>query len=122
METLTHEVTKQGLQLTSEELERLGWREGQQVQVQFTGRSIVISPVLSPADKIRARALSHLFQHVGDATAVGLAEWIEDRWRVEVFLSYKDAKLGHLVFDPDGNLIEEESSSREQMLEAALAA
>lgn len=122
METLTHEITKQGLQLTSEELERLGWREGQQVQVQFTGRSIVISPLLSPADKIRARALSHLFLHVGDATAVGPAEWANDRWRVEVFLSYEDLKVGDLVFDAEGNLIEAESSSRDQMLEAAGAA
>lgn len=71
---------------------------------------------MSPQE-IADRAATYVFDHVGDAAAVGAPQRVEDRWRVPVLLSYRDRQLGILTYTLAGELVREESDAPRMMRE-----
>jgi bifunctional DNA-binding transcriptional regulator/antitoxin component of YhaV-PrlF toxin-antitoxin module len=119
---LTREVSASGLEIPQSVLSDLGWRAGQQVCIRVRGNQITIAASLSPAERIRGRALAYLGRYVGDATTVGPARRRGEYWEVPAYLSHADQPLGVLVFKDSGELVIDQSSSPEELVTAAHAA
>ncbi|MBU1486710.1 hypothetical protein KKH56_01480 [bacterium] len=103
------EVTSEGLLIPKSLLEQCGGVEGKEMLIELGRHSVHIFPVELRPDEIADIAASYVFEHVGDATAVGSPQRERDRWTVPVILSYKQKILGRLVFSLNGDLIPEES-------------
>lgn len=121
METVQQDLTDEGLQIPRERLEQAGWRSGQRVMISITPAAISITRPPDLEALVLKRAHHHLMVRVGDATATGPIEKRSDGWRVPVYLSYRDLYIGELIFNSQGDLVEDESSSYEEMLARANA-
>lgn len=111
MSKVIQEVTSEGLLISKSLLDQCGGVEGREVLIEFDRHSIHISPVELKPNKIADIAASYVFEHVGDATAVGSPQRGRECWIVPVVLPHKRKVLGRLVFSLNGDLIIEESDS-----------
>jgi len=116
---MTQRVTAMGLHIPPVLLARLGWREGQDVDIRVDENGITIIPVSDLERTILRRALAYLLERVGDATTVGSIRRHRDGWEVPVVLSYADHELGRLRFSDKGEFLPEASTPPETMTEAA---
>jgi hypothetical protein len=117
---MTAEVDQAGLriEIPRAELDRLGWQPGQWVTVRLAAGEVTVLP-LSPAEEIERRAWQYLGKHVGDALAIDLPFWTGEHWEIVVYLSYRDLRLGQLVFNEAGELDTEASTTPAEMRRAA---
>lgn len=111
MSTITAEVKDKKLVLLTGALDQLGWRENTNIFLEKDNGSVVISPRELTAKEIARLAGIYLVKYVGDATDVKTPIRIEDKWRVEVVLSYRPQTIGYLTFTTQGEFIPEESDS-----------
>jgi antitoxin component of MazEF toxin-antitoxin module len=115
MITVTAEVKNNALVLPADTIVQLGWREDAKVLIEKQNSTVVLRPQQLTAEEIADLACTYLVEYVGDATAVKTPVWTNGKWRVEVVLSYRPETIGYLTFSQFGELIEEESDSREKL-------
>jgi antitoxin component of MazEF toxin-antitoxin module len=116
---MTQRVTAAGLHIPPELLARLGWHEGQAVEVHVGENGLTITPASELERAILRRAVGYLIEHVGDATTIGPPNRCGDGWEVPVVLSYSDRQIGSLRFSANGDLLPDTSTPPEVMSEAA---
>lgn len=66
---------------------------------------------------VRGQAAAWVGRHMGDATTIGWPERIGDRWRVALGVMGYGEDLGQVILDSDGNILPDETTTREQVLE-----
>jgi len=101
--------------LPRELLEQWGAHQGQRLLIDLGRECIRISPAELDSTEIADRAATYVFDHVGDAAAVGTPERDVDVWRVPVTLSYRARNLGVLTYSAGGELVPSESDSPASM-------
>jgi hypothetical protein len=87
--------------------------------IQLERHGLRIVPAEWDPEEIIDRAATYVFEHVGDATAVGQPQRVGDRWRVPVILPHRQRTLGHLVLSRSGEIVHEESDTPRAMRERA---
>ena len=117
MTRVVQRVGANGLQLPKELVERWGAKEGQEVIIVLARSFIRIVPAELDAAQIADRAATYVFDRVGDATAVGQPQRVEERWWVPILLSYRPEQLGVLTYSLQGELLPDESDSAQTMRE-----
>ena len=112
MNTITAELKEGGLIISTDAIEELGWRGGtMKISIEKHNGTAVLRPLELSTKEISDIACIYLIEHVGDATAVKKPILQNDKWRVEVVLSYRPETIGYLTFTRAGQLIESESDS-----------
>ena len=119
MSKLKERVGSTGLQIPKIVLEEYGIKEGTPVSIEIEEQIIRIIPEQLSEEAIKKIAINYVLNHVGDATAINKPLFEDGNWIVPVVLSYKDKKLGTLVFSKTGELLKKFSTSSEEMLRRA---
>jgi bifunctional DNA-binding transcriptional regulator/antitoxin component of YhaV-PrlF toxin-antitoxin module len=112
MAKLVVEVTEHGLTVPAQTLEQAGLRAGRRVEL----------VPLPGVEEIQHRALGYAIRNLGDAVGVGRPRWGDERWIVELYAPDGRQPLGMLVLDAHGDVISDESATRESVWEALSAA
>ncbi len=112
MATAILNAMENGLVVPRESLEAAGINPGDPVIVEFR-------PVPS-ARAIQSRALRHCAQKLGEAIAVSEPRLEAGKWKVDLF-SFDAVCIGSLCFDQLGELVPEESSTRQSLESTFLA-
>ena len=103
------------LDLTADQLEKLGWQHGQQIEVSQSGDSLTLRPQPSLEQFITSRAFRHLAVHVGINVGVESPRLAGERVEVRVYRGHDRRSLGTLSFTTDGELIAEASTTDAQL-------
>jgi hypothetical protein len=101
--------------LTTDQLERLGWQNDQQLEVSQSGDSLTLRPQLTQEQFITSRAFRHLALKVGINVGADRPHLAGGRFEVPVYRGHDRHFLGTLSFTPDGELIPEASTPDAQM-------
>ncbi len=117
MTQVVQKVSADGIHLPKELVEQCGVTEGHDVVIELEDFTIRITPAEVDAAEIADRAATYVFDHVGDAAAVGQPICEGERWRVPVVLSYRPKEIGTLIYSLRGELLRDESDSPRAMRE-----
>jgi len=115
METVEIQINGNTLFLSDAVAERLGWREGLELEVEERDQKFYLGPSKHSARKIADQAWIYLLQHLGEIYHGKPPIWQRGKWRVEVALRDGPETAGVLTFSWDGRLIAEESDSPEKI-------
>jgi bifunctional DNA-binding transcriptional regulator/antitoxin component of YhaV-PrlF toxin-antitoxin module len=111
METVEIQIKGNALLMPWEVAERLGWKEGMELEVEERDQKFYLGPSKDMARRIADLACIYLLQHVGEGYHVKTPVWQCGKWRVEVSLFNQPETVGVLMFSWDGQLLAEESDS-----------
>jgi len=115
MSIVTAEVKDNILILPVETIEKLGWRDDTNILFEKQNGKVFIRPKELTPEEIADIACTYLVKYVGDATDVKTPVRQDEKWRVEVVLSYRPQTVGFLTFSSEGKLVENESDSPAKM-------
>lgn len=115
----TLEVQEDGLHVSTDQLERLGWQPGQQVELSHSPDCLIVRRKGSADRSIIRAAMNHLESEVGFNTGIDYPKWEGGRFEVSAFRSFDQRYLGKLVFTEDGDLIADASTPDAVMRELA---
>ena len=77
----------------------------------------VATDSLPDAEAVRRAGKSYCWRKLGDALGVELPVWQGDVWKADLLLRDHEGVVGHLIFSPEGQVIVERSSSKQEILE-----
>ena len=109
MASVTVPVTEAGIVLPRSTTQLLGCRVGDWARVEVK--------TLPSAYELKGKALYHILHHLGDAVCVGDPVWVDEGWRLDLGVKGRKGVYGQLLLAPDGEVIEERSTSRAELLE-----
>jgi hypothetical protein len=107
------------LDLTADQLEKLGWQHGQQIEVSQSGDSLTLRPQLTQEQFIHSRAFRHLALKVGVNVGVDRPRSVGQGYEVSVHRGHDHRFLGTLSFTSDGELVPEASTPDSTMIALA---
>ncbi len=110
MARLSGVVTRDGIHLDAFAMRELGARFGERVVLE-------VGPAPG-ADEIQAAALRHAWRKLGTSVGVRAPEWTGTEWVVHLWVRDFPEAQGQLVFDANGGLIADRSTSQRQLWEA----
>src|SRR6266542_3998201 len=109
MPVVNVQVTEDGLQVPSELVEQLGLQPGQEARLEIRHAP--------GAEEIHNCALRYAWRRLGDAVGVNEPEWDGGFWRVELKVRGRTGTFGFLTLTPEGAVVTERSTSKEELLE-----
>ena len=119
MRLSTVEMKEDGLHLSSDQLESLGWRPGERIELSHSGDCLTLRPSGASEKSIVRTAMAHLEDAVGFNTGIERPIFVGDRFEVKAHRSYDWRFLGTLFYTEEGLLIREDSTPDAEMRDQA---
>ena len=113
------EVTEEGLRIPRRLLEQWGFAPGRRMLIARTASGVYIRPDEVTQEEVTKISLSYLLRHAGDMAGIRTPEPQGGGWRVPVALMPEGQELGHLIFDVHGVLLTAESTTPDELADAA---
>ena len=114
MSLVSVKVEQDEVRIPLADLSDLGLRPGQTAHLHIS--------VESEAERIRRAGMYFCWRKLGDALGVGLPVRQGDHWVSNLLMRDLPEPVGTLIYDLDGNVIPERSSSKQQLIETIDAA
>src|SRR5687768_506644 len=110
MSLVSVRVDQDGVRIPLADLADLGLTPGEVTQLRVS--------VESEAEAIRRNGMYYCWRKLGDALGVGLPVKRGDHWVSDLLMRDLPNPVGTLIYDLDGNVIAERSSSKQALSEA----
>jgi hypothetical protein len=120
MERIYQPVNEKGLQIPLALVQKYGLDKGADAVLELGPDGIRISPAHPDQTFIEWRALKYLLTSVGDGARVRVTALpVQREWEVDVFGIGMNKPAGKLIYNADGELVKEQSSSPEEIRRTA---
>ena len=120
MEKIYQSVTEKGLEIPLALIRAYGFAEGSNALLELGPEGIRILPARPDRSMIENLALRYLLSSMGDGATVDVLPLEgESGWQVNVYGLGHSKPLGKLIFDSNGKLIPDHSTSPDEMRRAA---
>jgi hypothetical protein len=122
MERIYQPVNEKGLQIPLALIEKYGLEKGSDAVLELGPDGIRISPAHPDKAFIERRALKYLLASVGDGARVKVKMLpAQIGWEVDVFGLGMDKAAGRLIYNEQGDLVKEQSTTPEEIRRTAVS-
>jgi hypothetical protein len=88
---------------------QLGLKPGEEVRLEIRPAPDALA--------VRHAAIRHAWRRLGDAVGTGEPAWNGEVWTVPLWVKGHQGVFGQLVFSPEGEVLPDRSTTKEQLLE-----